>query len=81
MKEKQMVTGMEIDPSSTPLKQCTMCIQAKHHINPFPKESQTECKAIGDMTYMDIYGDPLALQAFTANNIISHSQMGTWNIQ
>src|SRR6202020_1789928 len=47
---------MEIDPSSTPSKQCTTCIQAKHHINPFPKESQTEYKEISDMTYTDVWG-------------------------
>ena len=56
MKEKKMVTGMEIDPSSTPSKQCTTCIQAKHHVNPFPKESQTEYREIGDMTYTDVWG-------------------------
>ena len=51
-----MVTGMEIDPKSTPSKQCTTCIQAKHHVNPFPKDSQTEYKEIGDMTYTDVWG-------------------------
>jgi GAG-pre-integrase domain len=56
MKEKQMVTGMEIDPLSTPSKQCTTCIQAKHHVNPFPKESQTKYKEIGNMTYTDVWG-------------------------
>jgi hypothetical protein len=56
MKEKKMVTRIEIDPSSAPLKQCTTCIQVKHHVNPFPKESQTEYKEVGAMTYMDIWG-------------------------
>jgi hypothetical protein len=56
MKEKKMVTGMEIDTSSRPSKQCTTCIQAKHHVNPFPKESETEYKEIGDMTYTDVWG-------------------------
>jgi hypothetical protein len=51
-----MVTGMEIDPSSTPSQQCTVCIQAKHHVNPFLKESQTEYKEIGNMTYTDVWG-------------------------
>jgi hypothetical protein len=54
MKEKKMVTGMEIDPSSAPSKQCTTCIQAEHHVNLFPKESQTEYKEVGAMTYMVI---------------------------
>ena len=51
MKDKEMVTSMEIDPSSTPSQQCTICIQAKHHVNPFLKESQTEYKEIGDIIH------------------------------
>src|SRR5262245_6596425 len=56
MINKKMVTGMEVDTSSTPSTQCMTCIQAKHHINPCPKESQTEYKEISDMTYTDIWG-------------------------
>jgi hypothetical protein len=56
MKEKEMITRMDVDTSSKPSKQCTTCIQVKQHVTPFPKESGTESKNIGDMTYTDVWG-------------------------
>lgn len=62
MKEKGMVLGMEVDRTVEPAAQCTACITAKQHIQPFPKESQTEIKGIGDLTVSDVWG-PARTQA------------------
>src|SRR5271168_2346335 len=56
MKEKEMVLGMEVDRTVEPAAQCTACITAKQHVKPFPKESRTEIKGIGDLTVSDIWG-------------------------
>ena len=56
LKEKGMVTGMEIDSSSIPTEKCEACVQAKQHVQPFPKMAQREFVEIGEMTYMDIWG-------------------------
>ncbi|KIK66772.1 hypothetical protein GYMLUDRAFT_118686, partial [Collybiopsis luxurians FD-317 M1] len=55
MKEKNMVTGMEIDPSD-PSPQCIPCIRAKSHANLFPQKSETEYNEIGEMTFTDVWG-------------------------
>jgi hypothetical protein len=56
LKDKQMVTGMEVDTNSTPSAQCTTCIQAKQHVHPIPKESDTEYTELGELTYSDVWG-------------------------
>ena len=55
LKEKNMVKGMEVNPE-TPPPQCTSCIHAKSHVNPFPQQSETEYKEIGEMTFTDVWG-------------------------
>ncbi|KAF5345723.1 hypothetical protein D9757_014965 [Collybiopsis confluens] len=55
MKEKNMVTGMEIN-SSDNLPQCISCIRAKSHVTPFPQHAETEYKEVGDMTFTDVWG-------------------------
>ena len=55
-KEKEMVTGMEVDRTVPASDQCETCIQAKHHVTPFPKEAQRSYSRIGEMTYTDLWG-------------------------
>ena len=55
MIEKGMVTGIDLDLSSTP-DFCDVCIKAKATRKPFPKESQTEYKAYGDKVVADVWG-------------------------
>jgi hypothetical protein len=54
--DKHMVTGMKIAPGTHDVEQCTICIQAKQHIEPFPKEAQRTFTEIGDMTFTDVWG-------------------------
>ena len=56
LKEKNMVTGMDVDLSSSPSLQCAACIQAKQHVLPFPKEAKRKWKHVGDMTFIDLWG-------------------------
>jgi hypothetical protein len=56
--DKHMVTGMKIAPGTHDVEQCTICIQAKQHIEPFPKEAQRTFTEIGDMTFTDVWGPP-----------------------
>ena len=56
LKEKGMVLGMEVDRTVEPAAQCKVCIVAKQHVQPFPKNSQTEIKEIGDLTVSDLWG-------------------------
>ena len=56
LKQKDMVLGMEVDETAEPSTQCKACIVAKQHVQPFPKESQTEIKEIGDLTVSDMWG-------------------------
>lgn len=62
MKRNGLVEGMEIDGSKEPAAQCNMCIQAKQHVTPFPKESITKVTEIGDLTLTDVWG-PARTQA------------------
>ena len=62
LKEKEMVLGMEVDRTVEPAPQCKASIIAKQHVQPFPKESQTEIKEIGDLTVSDLWG-PARTQA------------------
>src|ERR1700678_3818052 len=54
--------GMEVDRTVEPAAQCMSCITAKQHVKPFPKESCTEIKGIGDLTVSDVWG-PARTQA------------------
>ncbi|OCH84162.1 hypothetical protein OBBRIDRAFT_700213, partial [Obba rivulosa] len=45
---KGMVRGMLVDTSREPSEQCEICVQAKHHQEPFPKESQTKYSKVGE---------------------------------
>jgi hypothetical protein len=54
--DKNMVTRMKISPSSSPAEQCTTCIQAKQHVESFPKQARREYTEIGDMTFTDVWG-------------------------
>jgi hypothetical protein len=56
LKEKDMVTGMEVDLTSDPSLQCAACIQAKQHVESFPKESTRNIQEIGDLTHTDLWG-------------------------
>jgi GAG-pre-integrase domain len=62
LKEKEMVLGMEVDRTVEPTAQCKACIIAKQHVQPFPKNSETEIKEIGDLTVSDLWG-PARTQA------------------
>ncbi|KAH9924491.1 uncharacterized protein B0H18DRAFT_842825, partial [Fomitopsis serialis] len=56
LKRKGMVTGLEIDESEPTHEQCKTCVEAKQHVEPFPKKSLTEVKEIGDLTVSDVWG-------------------------
>ena len=56
LKEKGMVLGMEVDRTVDPAMQCKVCIIAKQHVQPFPKNSQTKIKEIRDLTVSDLWG-------------------------
>ena len=56
LKEKGMVLGMEVDRTVDPAMQCKVCIVAKQHVQPFPKNNQTEIKEIRDLTVSDLWG-------------------------
>ncbi|KAJ7710792.1 hypothetical protein B0H17DRAFT_915066, partial [Mycena rosella] len=47
---------MKISPGSHDVEQCTVCVQAKQHIEPFPKEAQREFTEIGEITFTDVWG-------------------------
>ena len=54
--DKNMVVGMEVSTNSPESPQCAACIQAKHHVQPFPKISPTEIGSVGDLTVTDVWG-------------------------
>ncbi len=56
MKRKDMVVGMEVDETVPASDQCEACIQGKQTIAPFPKKSESEVGAIGDLMVMDLWG-------------------------
>jgi len=55
LKEKDMIKGIEVNPDIL-LPQYISCITAKSHIIPFPQQSKTEYKEIGDMMFTDAWG-------------------------
>jgi hypothetical protein len=57
LKRTNAVSGMEIIESPEGLNfECEPCIQAKAHTRPFPKESSTEIKEIGELIVTDVWG-------------------------
>jgi hypothetical protein len=57
MVSKDMVKGMNIKRTPGDTRQnCDICIQAKQHVQSYPKESECKYKDVGDMTYTDIWG-------------------------
>jgi len=55
LKEKDMVKGMEVNPDiQSP--QYISCIKAKSHVAPFPQQSKTKYKEIGDITFTNVWG-------------------------
>ncbi len=56
MKQKDMVVGMEVDEMVPASDQCEACVWGKQTIVPFPKKSESEVGAIGDLTVMDLWG-------------------------
>jgi hypothetical protein len=57
LKNTNAVSGMEIIESPEGLNfECEACIQAKAHTRPFPKESSTEIKEIGELIVTDVWG-------------------------
>ena len=53
--DKDLVTGLHIDPHS-PKYDCKACVQAKQHVNPFPKASVEVHIKPGELTHMDLWG-------------------------
>ena len=56
MKRKGLVEGLDVNDTIAPDIQCTSCIQAKQHVQPFPQHSVEKSRDIGDLTYSDIWG-------------------------
>ena len=56
LRDRNMVTGMEVDESTPPNLECKTCTIAKQHVTPFPKESVTQIEGIGDLTTSDVWG-------------------------
>lgn len=50
-----LATGFDVDLSS-PKYDCTACIQAKQHVEPFPTESEPRSTKPGDLTHTDLWG-------------------------
>lgn len=51
-----IVTGLNIDPNSTPSISCEACIRGKAIHNKFPKETTERGHLPGDLTYSDLWG-------------------------
>jgi hypothetical protein len=57
MVSKDMVKGMNIKRSPGDTNhECDTCIQAKQHVQSYPKVSERKYLEVGDMTYTDIWG-------------------------
>ena len=46
-----LVTGLHVNESPT---QCIACIQAKHHVEPFPKEAMEIVEKTGNLIVSDV---------------------------
>jgi len=56
LKEKGMITTMEVDVNTKIVEECTPCILAKQHVASFPKESHMEIAEIRDLMVCDVWG-------------------------
>ncbi|KAG9125187.1 hypothetical protein FRC07_008629 [Ceratobasidium sp. 392] len=57
LKNTNAVSGMEVIDGKEGLSfECEACIQAKAHTRPFPKESSTIVKDIGELVVTDVWG-------------------------
>jgi len=80
LKEKDIVKGMEVNPDIL-LPQCISCIKAKSYVIPFPQQSKTEYKEIGDMTFTDIWGLARTTRIKGEHYYISFTDDTTWCTQ
>jgi hypothetical protein len=53
--DKNLVTGLNINMQS-PKYDCVACVQAKQHINPFPKATMEVRTKSGELTHTDLWG-------------------------
>ncbi|QRV89278.1 Retrovirus-related Pol polyprotein from transposon TNT 1-94 [Ceratobasidium sp. AG-Ba] len=51
-----MVDGMKVDMDSPKDYFCEACVQGMQRVAPFPKESKTVYKAVGDLVVTDVWG-------------------------
>jgi hypothetical protein len=54
LQRNNLVTGLHIDNSN--ITQCKACVQAKAHMEPFPKQANDSVKDIGDVIVSDVWG-------------------------
>ena len=55
LKTHNLVTGLHVNESQEPT-QCIACIQAKRHVEPFPKEAMEIVEKTGDLIVSDVWG-------------------------
>ena len=53
--KNNLVTGLEVDKSQAPT-QCTACIQAKRHVEPFPQQATEKAEERCNLVVSDIWG-------------------------
>ena len=56
MKSKDMIDGMQLNPSSSEQPICEGCIMGKHHRLPFPKDGRTRATRVGELIHSDVCG-------------------------
>ena len=56
MVEKNSVAGMNVNTLIPAPEMCVTCVQVKHQVSPFPKESNREYRDIGEVTFTDLWG-------------------------
>ena len=56
MKSKDMIDGMQLNPSSSKQPICEGCIMGKHHRLPFPKDGRTRATRVGELIHSDVCG-------------------------
>ena len=54
--EKNSVVSMNIDTSILAPEMCVTCVQAKHQVSPFPKESNRKYRNVGEVTFTNLWG-------------------------
>jgi len=78
LKEKNIVKGMEVNLDILP-SQCISCIKAKSHVIPFPQQSKTEYKEIGDMTFTNVWGPAQTTRIKGEHYYVSFTDGITWH--